>query len=449
MTFKELGLAEPILKAILKEGYEEPSSIQEQAIPIILEGKDLLGCAQTGTGKTAAFALPLINNLINAPKKEGRREIQVLVLTPTRELAVQIRDNFRKFTVNTNLKCSVIFGGVNQRSQVEVLRTGVDILVATPGRLLDLIKQRHVKLHELKTLVLDEADTMLDMGFIFDVKQIIAKAPTERQTLLFSATTNKEVTVLAETLLNKHVTINVSPETMTVDKIKQSLYYIDKSNKLKLLTDILRKEDVKSALIFTRTKHGANKLSETLASSGISNDVIHGNKSQNARLFALNNFKNGKCNVLVATDIAARGIDVAELSHVINYEIPEKPEIYVHRIGRTGRAGFSGIALSFCANDEKRSIRDIEKLIKLNIPVVEDHDYPVEHSSEVSNRPNNRNRNRNNNYSKSNTNGNSNSNSGFKKPFKPSNYSKNGAYTGTKANYNPTFRRNKATNKNH
>jgi ATP-dependent RNA helicase RhlE len=374
MKFKELNLNEAILRALDKEGYIETTEIQTLAIPHIMAKKDLLGCAQTGTGKTAAFALPLIDQLL---KKESKKEIKVLVLTPTRELAIQVRDNFRKYSINTNLKCSVVLGGVNQKSQEEVLKKGVDILVATPGRLLDLLNQKIVKLHALETLVLDEADVMLDMGFIHDVKKIIEKTPKERQTLLFSATIPNEISELANTLLRNHITIKVSPEKPTVEKINQSLYFVDKSNKTQLLVDVLRKEEVKSAIVFTRTKHGANKVTKDLLARGIKSEVIHGNKSQNARVSALNNFKTGISKVLVATDIAARGIDISELSHVINYELPEQPETYIHRIGRTGRAGFSGSAISFCNVDERSNLALIEKLIKQDIEEVKDHKYPM------------------------------------------------------------------------
>jgi len=388
MTFKDLGLCEDILKAINNEGFNNPSPIQEEAIPYILEGRDVLGCAQTGTGKTAAFALPLINHLIN--DNDGCRKIKTLVLTPTRELAIQVRDNFRKFSLYTNLKCSVVFGGVNQRSQVEVLKKGVDILIATPGRLLDLINQRYIKLDNVKTLVLDEADTMLDMGFIHDVKKIISYIPVERQILLFSATMPDEIKNLASSILNNYVTIKVNNETITVDKIKQSVYFIDKANKSKLLLDLLKLEDIKSVLVFTRTKHGANKLFDMLKNNGVKSDVIHGDKSQNARVAALSNFKNGKNKVLVATDVAARGIDINELSHVINFEIPEKAETYVHRIGRTGRAGFSGSAISFCNANERKNLKDIEKLIKQEIDIVDDHDYPAKELTTTSEKSNNR-----------------------------------------------------------
>jgi ATP-dependent RNA helicase RhlE len=376
MKFKDLGLNQVILKSIEESGYETPSLIQEQAIPYILQGKDILGCAQTGTGKTAAFALPLINNLIKSDNID--KTIKVLVLTPTRELAIQVRDNFRKYSVHTNLKCSVIFGGVNQQSQIDVLKKGVDILVATPGRLLDLINQKYVKLNNLKTLVLDEADTMLDMGFIHDVKKIITHIPIQRQTLLFSATMPNEITNLATSLLKDYVTVKVNPESLTVERIDQVVYFVDKHNKAKLLLDILQKDDIKSVLVFTRTKHGANKLGELLTKSGINIGVIHGNKSQSARVSALENFKNGNHKILVATDIAARGIDIRELSHVINYELPETGETYVHRIGRTGRAGFSGMAISFCNIDEKQNLKDIEKTIKQTITIVDKHNYPLQ-----------------------------------------------------------------------
>jgi ATP-dependent RNA helicase RhlE len=379
MTFKELGLVEPILKALDQAGHVTPTPIQEQAIPHILQKKDLLGCAQTGTGKTAAFALPLIQSLITREKPNYQdRKIKVLILSPTRELAIQTRDNFRKYGINTDLKCSVILGGVNQSSQVEVLKKGVDILVATPGRLLDLINQRHVKLNNVEVLVLDEADTMLDMGFIHDVKKIITHIPSERQTLLFSATMPNEINNLVATFLKDHVTVKVNSVSSTVDKINQSLYYVDKSNKTKLLTEILTKHDVKSTLIFTRTKHGANKLAEILGKSNITCEVIHGNKSQNARVLALSNFKSGKSKVLVATDIAARGIDIAELSHVVNFEIPNLAETYVHRIGRTGRAGLEGTAISLCDIDEKAYLKDIQKLIKQEITIVDNHNYPMQ-----------------------------------------------------------------------
>ncbi len=392
MTFQELGLIDPILKAIAENGYSKPTPIQEQAIPYILKKRDLLGCAQTGTGKTAAFALPLIQSLINNEDFNfSQRRIKVLVLTPTRELAIQIRDNFRAYSVHTNLKCSVILGGVNQNSQIEVLRKGVDILVATPGRLLDLINQKHVVLTDLKTLVLDEADTMLDMGFIKDVKRIINVLPEKRQTLLFSATMPKEINDLALTLLKDHATVKVNPVSSTVLKINQLLYYVDRGNKTPLLIKIIKELNMNSAIIFTRTKHGANKLSEVLLKNNIISEVIHGNKSQNARVKALTNFKTGKSKFLIATDIAAHGIDVSGLEYVINYEIPNLAETYVHRIGRTARAGLAGTAISLCDSGEQSYIRDIQKLIKQEIEVIDNPEFPmVKHElPETSKRNNN------------------------------------------------------------
>jgi ATP-dependent RNA helicase RhlE len=376
MTFKDLFIIEPILKAIEEKGYITPSPIQEKAIPSILEGKDLLGCAQTGTGKTAAFAIPLIQLLHNKGLDKPSK-IKVLILTPTRELAIQIRDNFRDYGKYTDLRCSVIFGGVNQASQVEVLKKGIDILVATPGRLLDLIGQRHAKLGDVEYLVLDEADSMLDMGFIHDVKRVMTHLPIKKQTLLFSATMPKEITALADTFLHNPEKVIVTPVSSTVDKVKQVVYFVDKANKSRLLLEIFRKESMGSTLIFTRTKHGANKLSEILNKNKIMCAAIHGNKSQSARQQALASFKSGEISVLVATDIAARGIDIKELSHVINYEIPNVPETYVHRIGRTARAGLGGSAISLCDFDEKSFIKNIERLIKKNIEVVVDHSFPM------------------------------------------------------------------------
>jgi ATP-dependent RNA helicase RhlE len=397
MTFNELGLIEPIIKALEKEGHVIPSPIQEQSIPHILEGKDVLGCAQTGTGKTAAFALPIIQRLIQTNSE--RTSIKALILTPTRELAIQVRDNFRKYGAFTNLKCGVILGGVNQRSQIEVLRNGIDILVATPGRLLDLIEQKHVKLNALEILVLDEADTMLDMGFIYYVKKIISHIPIERQTLMFSATMPNSVNELAKDFLKDYVTVKVNPESPTVDRINQTLYYVDKANKTKLLMDLLNDEEIKSVLVFTRTKHGANKLAESLEKNGINNSVIHGNKTQRARIQALSDFKTGKSKILIATDIAARGIDIIELSHVINYEMPDQAEVYIHRIGRTGRAGLTGKAISFCNIDEKSNLKDIQRLIKKEIDVVDTHNYPMEQLTLSPKEPNRNNRSRNNSRS--------------------------------------------------
>lgn len=372
MNFKELGLKEPILSAIEEYGYTIPTPIQEQAIPNILNRKDVLGCAQTGTGKTGAFALPLIQSIMDIKDNN----IKVLIITPTRELAIQIRDNFKTYGKNTSLKAAVVLGGVNQAHQIEVLKKGVDVLIATPGRLLDLVNQKYVKLGFVKTVVLDEADTMLDMGFIQDIKKIFDRLPKEKQVLLFSATMPEGIKKLAEQFLTNPVNINVSPVSSTVDKIEQRLYYVDKGNKINLLLSVLKKEDIKSALIFTRTKHGANRLAEALRKANMETEVIHGNKSQSARVTALTNFKSGKTKIMVATDIAARGIDISELSHVINYEIPNPAETYVHRIGRTGRAGLTGIAISFSDIDEKAQVMEIQKLIKQSIPTIT-HEFPM------------------------------------------------------------------------
>jgi len=377
MKFEQLGLKEPILKTLNNEGYVDPTPIQEKAIPAILSGKDILGCAQTGTGKTAAFALPIIQKLNDVYKFEEVKPIRFLILTPTRELAMQIRNNIRTYTLGTKLKCSVIFGGVNQASQKEVLRKGIDILVATPGRLLDLVNQKSAKLDKVEYLVLDEADTMLDMGFIIDIKKIVSKLPTAKQTLLFSATMPDSIAKLAESFLRNPEIIKVNPVASTVDKIDQEVYYVDKGNKTKLLIEILENNDIKSALIFTRTKHGADHLAEDLERKGIKCGVIHGNKSQNARVKALEDFKSGRTKILIATDIAARGIDINDLSHVINYEIPEQAETYVHRIGRTARAGKGGVAISLCDINERKDFEAIERLIKKSVPENGNHNYPM------------------------------------------------------------------------
>lgn len=376
MNFKDLNIIEPILRAIEEKGYVKASPIQEKAITPVLEGRDLLGCAQTGTGKTAAFAIPLLQMLYNK-QTDTPRKIKVLILTPTRELAIQIRDNFRDYGKYTDLRCSVIFGGVNQASQVEVLKKGIDILVATPGRLLDLISQKHAKLGEVEYLVLDEADSMLDMGFIHDVKRVMSYLPEKKQTLLFSATMPSEIDKLADTFLKNPVKVIVTPVASTGDKVNQVVYFVDKANKSHLLLDIFKGTEMGSTLIFTRTKHGANKLTETLNKNGILCAAIHGNKSQSARQQALSAFKSGEIDVLVATDIAARGIDIKELSHVVNYEIPNVPETYVHRIGRTARAGAGGSAISLCDFDEKSYIKSIERLINKQIEVILDHNYPM------------------------------------------------------------------------
>ena len=378
MTFQELNLIEPILRAVKTEGYTTPTPIQEQAIPIILQQRDLLGCAQTGTGKTAAFAIPTLQLLYqNRQEHKEQKSIKVLVLTPTRELAIQIQESFSAYGRHTGLKNTVIFGGVSQNPQVDTLRRGVDILIATPGRLLDLMQQGYIRLDQLKVLILDEADRMLDMGFVHDVKRIIAKVPAKRQTLFFSATMPKEIQSLADSILHNPARVEVTPVSSTADTIQQALYYVEKNDKRALLAFILKDQDIKSALVFTRTKHGADKVVKDLTKVGITAEAIHGNKSQNARQRALSNFKARTTRILVATDIAARGIDVDELTHVVNYELPNVPETYVHRIGRTGRAGLSGIALSFCDAEEGEFLRDIHKLIGKTIPVVEDQPYPM------------------------------------------------------------------------
>ena len=381
MSFEKLNLIEPILKALIAEGYTTPTPIQQQSIPIILEGKDLLGCAQTGTGKTAAFAIPVLQLLKSRQTSNGPRKIKALVLTPTRELAIQIDESFRAYGKNCGLNHLVIFGGVSQLAQTNALRHGIDILVATPGRLLDLMNQRFVDLQYLEILVLDEADRMLDMGFINDVKKVIAKIPVKRQTLFFSATMPTEIQKLANTILNHPEKVEVSPVSSTANTVQQGLFLVEKSDKRALLIHLLQDRKIVSALVFTRTKHGADKVVKDLAKAGITSEAIHGNKSQNARQRALTNFKNGTTRVLIATDIAARGIDVEDLSHVINYEIPNIPETYVHRIGRTGRAGASGIALTFCDSEVKEYLRDIHKLIGKNIPLVENHPYMMRNTS--------------------------------------------------------------------
>jgi ATP-dependent RNA helicase RhlE len=379
MSFENLNLIEPILKALKTEGYTTPTPIQEQAIPFILQHRDLLGCAQTGTGKTAAFAIPILQLLFeDRQKHKEQKSIKALILTPTRELAIQISESFTAYGKHTGLKNLVIFGGVSQNPQVDTLRRGVDILIATPGRLLDLMNQRYVHLDHIKMLILDEADRMLDMGFVHDVKKIIAKVPANRQTLFFSATMPTEIQSLADSILQKPAKVEVAPVSSTADTIQQALYYVEKGDKRLLLNHILKDKNIKTALVFTRTKHGADKVVKDLIRVGITAEAIHGNKSQNARQRALTNFKNRTTRVLIATDIAARGIDIDELTHVINYEIPNIPETYVHRIGRTGRAGASGIALTFCDGEEEIDyLRDIHKLIAKEIPVEEAHPYPL------------------------------------------------------------------------
>jgi ATP-dependent RNA helicase RhlE len=383
MSFENLNLIEPILRALKAEGYTNPTPIQEQAIPYILQHRDLLGCAQTGTGKTAAFAIPTLQLLFQDKlKHKEQKSIKALILTPTRELAIQISESFTAYGKNTGLKNLVIFGGVSQVPQVDALRRGVDILIATPGRLLDLMNQRYVHLDQIKMLILDEADRMLDMGFVNDVKKVIAKVPANRQTLFFSATMPNEIQSLADSILQKPAKVEVAPVSSTADTIQQSLYYVSKNDKRLLLNHILKDKDIKTALVFTRTKHGADKVVKDLIRAGITAEAIHGNKSQNARQRALTNFKNRTTRVLIATDIAARGIDIDELTHVINYEIPNIPETYVHRIGRTGRAGASGIALTFCDGEEEIDyLKDIHKLIAKEIPVELGHPYPLSYEA--------------------------------------------------------------------
>lgn len=379
MTFNDLGLIDPILHALNEEGYTTPTPIQQAAIPILLKGGDLIGCAQTGTGKTAAFAIPILQQLAHAQTKGGMaKDIKTLILTPTRELAIQIGESFNSYGKNLRLKHTVIFGGVSQHSQVQALQRGVDILIATPGRLLDLIDQRFVHLHHLSIFVLDEADRMLDMGFIHDVKKVIARLPKHRQTLLFSATMPQEIQQLANSILTSPQKVEVTPVSSTAETIDQSVYFVDKNNKKNLLLHVLKDPEIKNALVFTRTKHGADKVVKDLVKAGITSEAIHGNKSQNARQRALQNFKEGKIRTLVATDIAARGIDIDELSHVINYELPNIPESYVHRIGRTGRAGLSGKAIAFCEREEFPFLKDIQKLIGKQVPIVSEHPYVLE-----------------------------------------------------------------------
>lgn len=378
MQFKDLDIIPDIRKALEKENYEIPTPIQEEAIPVILGGRDLLGCAQTGTGKTAAFAIPTLQLLCEENISHTvKSNIRALIITPTRELALQIYESFCTYGRYTNLKCSVIYGGISQKQQEEKLQEGVDILVATPGRLNDFINQKLIDLKYIKICILDEADRMLDMGFIKDVKQILAKTPVKKQTLLFSATMPPDIARLSDKLLINPVKIEITPVSSTVDMIEQYLYFVDKINKKDLLLHILKDKTIVSALVFTRTKHGADRIVRQLSKEKVTAQAIHGDKSQGARQSALNNFKNKNLRILVATDIAARGIDIDELSHVINYDLPNVPETYVHRIGRTGRAGLRGVAISFCDFDEKEQLADIENLIGKQIEVVNDHPYPL------------------------------------------------------------------------
>ncbi len=384
MIFKDLGVIEPILKAIQAEGYEHPTPIQEQAIPILLSGKDLLACAQTGTGKTAAFSIPIIQSIYenHFDGHKGRRKIKALIVTPTRELAIQIGENITAYSRFTGIRNTVIYGGVKQGAQVSALKKGVDILIATPGRLLDLIGQGYINLSNVAYSVLDEADHMLDMGFIHDIKKIVAKLPEDRQSLFFSATMPPEIVNLSKRILGNPEKITIKPEQKTAERVSQQIYFVPKKQKIKLLIHLLETNVMDSVLVFSRTKHGANKIVRLLGRADIVAEAIHGNKSQNARQRALSNFKAGSTKVLVATDIAARGIDVDELSHVVNYDLPNIPETYVHRIGRTGRASASGEAISFCEIEERPYLRDIQRLIKQRIPVVSDHPFVDEGAEE-------------------------------------------------------------------
>jgi ATP-dependent RNA helicase RhlE len=371
MTFKDLNLAESLLQTLTAIGYSTPTEIQQKAIPHLIQGKDIFGCAQTGTGKTAAFALPILQHL-SGKRHQG---IRALVLAPTRELASQISENIAAYSKHTHITHTTIFGGVSQKNQEQALRKQVDILVATPGRLLDLLQQGVISLKTVEYFVLDEADRMLDMGFIRDIKKIIATLPVKKQTMFFSATVSPEIKELSNKILVNPIYVSVTPVSSAAPLIEQSLFYVDQQDKRSLLLHLLKQEGIENALVFTRTKRGANKVAKDLNKVGIKTEAIHGNKSQSARERALHDFKNKSLRVLVATDLASRGIDIDKLSHVINYEIPDVPETYVHRIGRTGRAGATGIAYSFCANDEKSNIKSIQKLIQKSIPVVSNHPY--------------------------------------------------------------------------
>ncbi len=375
MEFKDFDLAPEILSAVAEMGYEEPTPIQQQAIPPVSQGRDLLGCAQTGTGKTAAFALPILHRLNR--QWDGTHRLNALILTPTRELALQIYENFCAYGKNLPLRCCVIFGGVSQNPQTDQLKAGVDVLVATPGRLLDLMGQGFISLKQTESFVLDEADRMLDMGFIPDVRRIVAKLPARRQTLLFSATMPSEIARLAQRMLRDPVEINVSPVSRPVELIQQRVYLVDKENKANLLAHLIKTLPIPQALVFTRTKHGADRVTRRLNREGISAQAIHGDKSQSSRQRALQNFKEWKIQVLVATDIAARGIDIVEMPCVVNYDMPSEPETYVHRIGRTGRAGQSGVAISFCDEEEKSILRDVEMVIDKLLDIDYDNPYPL------------------------------------------------------------------------
>ncbi|MEI6123127.1 MAG: DEAD/DEAH box helicase [Bacteroidota bacterium] len=377
MPFQSLNIIEPILRSIAQEGYTLPTPIQKEAIPIVLRGTDLLGCAQTGTGKTAAFAIPILQLLHETKSFDRKRKIRSLIVTPTRELAIQIDESFKAYGRFCGLTSTVVFGGVNQNPQTAILQRGVDILVATPGRLLDLMDQGFISLRDIEIFVLDEADRMLDMGFIHDVRKIIAALPRKRQSLFFSATMPPEIVKLSNTILFQPLKVEVTPSASTVDIVEQFVFFVDKGNKPALLIEVLKDKLIKTALVFTRTKHGADRVVKTLTKNKISAEAIHGNKAQNARQRALANFKAQTTRILVATDIAARGIDVEDMEFVINYELSNMPETYVHRIGRTGRAGAKGTAYSFCDAEEKPYLKDIEKLIGKRIPVIDEHPFPL------------------------------------------------------------------------
>lgn len=400
MLFKDLDIIEPIQRSLKEEGYKSPTPIQEQSIPYLLKGRDLLGCAQTGTGKTASFAIPILQHIYN--ERKSNKNIKAVILAPTRELAIQIGENFNTYSKYTKIKSLVIFGGVSQKPQVEALKKGVDVLIATPGRMLDLYNQKFINLDNVKYFVLDEADSMLDMGMIHDVKRIIKYLPKVRQNIFFSATMPKEISKLADTIFNNPVKVEVAPVSSTIETVNQSIYFVSSKKKKSLLIDLLKDKSMESVIVFSRTKHGANKITKDLINASITAEAIHGNKSQNARQLALNNFKEKKTRVLVATDIAARGIDIDELSHVINFDLPEVAETYVHRIGRTGRAGKSGTAIAFCSIEERNLYKAIEKLINKKIQVVDDHAYvnSANDAKEVR-KSQNRNNNKNNSRSKS------------------------------------------------
>jgi len=415
MPFQSLNIIEPILQALKEEGYTIPTPIQAQSIPIVLQGTDLLGCAQTGTGKTAAFAIPILQLLCANKAYDRKRKIRSLIVTPTRELAIQIGESFKSYGRHTGLKHTVIFGGVNQNPQTSSLQGGVDILIATPGRLLDLMNQGHLSLSNVEIFVLDEADRMLDMGFIHDVKRMLAVLPKHRQSLFFSATMPPEIVKLASTILRNPSKVSVTPVSSTVDIIKQFVYFVDKGNKNALLIDILKDTAIKTVLVFTRTKHGADKVVRILLNHHIKAEAIHGNKAQNARQRALTNFKAQTTRVLVATDIAARGIDIDDLEYVINYEIPNIAETYVHRIGRTGRAGAIGTAFSFCDAEEKDYLRDVEKLISKKIEIIDNHPFPLIDHNPVK-APKQSQRGRNTGHSRPKPSGNNNSNRRYGKP---------------------------------